>query len=94
MIGHLADIVVYPSDRAVYVRQLDMEHIAGYLKSHDCQEFEYRSLMPDGTYHHYLNTIVVLRADKDGTPLAAVSLVRDIHRKRRKYWRRSGVRRR
>ena len=82
MIGHLAATVVYPGDRDLYIRMLDMEHIVNHLRSHECQEFEYRSIMPDGTYHWYLNMIVILSKDTDGTPLKAASLVRDVHDKK------------
>ncbi|MGI6070172.1 MAG: diguanylate cyclase domain-containing protein [Blautia sp.] len=77
LIKILSDSIIYPKDRELYRSKLSLDHVRSVVAEKKNQEFEYRSRMPDGTYHWLRNQIVGAGESKEDQK--AVLFITDIH---------------
>ena len=78
MINVLCTAIVHDSDRELYREMLSISHMKKRLKEQGYQEFEYRSLMPDGNYHWLRNQVILAEQDEKGEPFKATLFTTDI----------------
>lgn len=78
LIQVLSTAIIHPGDQELYRRMLSISQIRQSLKDFGYQEFEYRSQMPDGTYHWLRNQVVLSEQDRQGNPLKVTLFTTDI----------------
>ena len=78
MINVLSTAIVHESDRELYWEMLSVSHMKERLAEQGYQEFEYRSIMPDGSYHWLRNQVVLSEQEENGEPYKATLFTTDI----------------
>lgn len=79
LIAVLSTAIIYPQDQQLYQDMLSVSHLKQMLRETGYQEFEYRSLMPDGTYHWLRNQVILSENGTGGKPVKATLFTTDIN---------------